>query len=143
MTYIDKDCLYGGQYNRIEAIQPVPPTTASTTGTDYGRGTTRSDNSPGNAGGLAFVQDQTSEQDGNITPVQPVPPAPVLASEEGDQLTPVQPVPPAPVLASEEDDQLTPVQPLPLGPVFASEEENKQTAVQSKEDMSRLQAWRR
>ncbi|MDY6997272.1 MAG: hypothetical protein SW019_11785 [Actinomycetota bacterium] len=28
-------------------------TTAASTGTDYGRGTTRSDNSPGSAGGLS------------------------------------------------------------------------------------------
>ena len=94
----------------------------TTTGTDYGRGTTRSDNSPGTAGSLSFTTTSVAESGSDLEAVQPLPLGPVYAEAESD-LTPVQPLPLEPVQPimpeTGADQELQPVQPLPLGPVYA------------------------
>ncbi|WP_269585334.1 calcium-binding protein [Roseibium sp. Sym1] len=104
---------------------------------DYGRGTTRSDNSPGTAGSLSFAA--VPEDDG-LTPGQPLPLGPVIASNQVDAVvfgdygrgTTRSDNSPGTAgslsfTAVPEDDGLTPVQPLPLEPAFASNQVGEDT----------------
>jgi hypothetical protein len=105
-----------------------------TTSTDYGRGTTRSDNSPGTAGGLSFATlsapESSPESGSDLQPVQPLPLGPVYADAAEGDLQSVQPLPLGPVYADAAEGDLQPVQPLPLGPTYADAAEGGLQPVQ-------------